>query len=235
MSLALQAAVIPERLPVLDGVDLAARYRPADAEVQVGGDWYDAFSLEPGKVILAVGDVAGHGLAAASVMGQLRNALRALVLLGKGPGRVLQRLNELLVRLEPTAMATIWLAELDLATRVLSWSSAGHPPPVLRRGSSVSFLEGAPNPPVGASAIGRPMRQFDRRLEPGDLLIAYTDGLIERRGEPLDTGLTRLAEAISHAGHHLGLEAVLEAVLGSALAGSTVADDVCALAIVLHD
>jgi len=227
---ALQAAVLPDRLPEVPGIALAARYRPADVGVKVGGDWYDAFVLDGRRLVLAVGDVAGHGLPAASVMGQLRNALRAFALLGKDPGRVLLRLNQLLGQLEPTAMATVWLGELDLVSGRLTWASAGHPPVLLRRGASVDFLEGTANPPLGAVPAFAGFVDHTTDLLPGDIVFAYSDGLVERRGETIRDGLARLAE-VAGAGPAGTVEDYLASIIGHLIGDRSVDDDVCALAI----
>lgn len=227
---ALQAVVLPDALPVVAGVGLAARYRPADVGVKVGGDWYDCFRFGPDRLLLAVGDVAGHGLPAAAVMGQLRNAVRAFALLGKGPARLLMRLNELMALHEPTALATVWIAELHLETGELLWSSAGHPPVIRSTARGAELLAGRPNPPLGARAGDAEWIEHRSRLDPGDVLLAYTDGLVERRGESITDGIDRLRVTTGRLAGP-ALEGVLSSIVDDLLAGRLVDDDVCALAL----
>jgi PAS domain S-box-containing protein len=230
---ALEAAVLPEVLPDVGGVSLAAQYRAADVDANVGGDWYDAFVLDDHRLLLTVGDVTGHGLRAASVMGQLRNALRAFAMVDKGPGRVLWRLNDLLAHLEPTAMATVWLGELDLRTRQLTWATAGHPPAVLRRDDRASLLTGRPNPPIGAVRAPIEFHEHDVLLDDDDLLVVYTDGLVERRRESISVGLERLVTVIAELLPD-PTTVRLGAVVDQLVAKDWVEDDVCVLAVGIH-
>ena len=194
---ALQAAALPPSLPVFDGVELAAGYRAATEGSQVGGDWYDAFALQTGRIALVVGDAAGHGWQAAAVMAQMRNALRAQLFDGAGPAAALTSLSSLLAAHEPDAFATIVCVELDPMTGDATWASAGHPPPVLVRGDGTSaHLRGRPGPPIGwVESLGggaQPWPEHGLALRPSDRLVLFTDGLIERRGIDLDVGLAHL-------------------------------------------
>lgn len=228
---ALQRAVLPDRLPDVPGWELAARYVPATSGLEVGGDWYDAFVLPDGRLGLAVGDASGHGLSAARLMSTLRNALRAYAVLGNGPGDVLARLGAMLEVLDPQAMATVVYLEMDTDTGEASWASAGHPPPLWCRGSEPELeADEDADPPLGCPATEAP-RQHLVRLEPGDGVLLYTDGLVERRDESIDVGLARL---VSAARRHQGRpgdasHALLDAVVGDVLGGHGSGDDMCAV------
>jgi GAF domain-containing protein/anti-sigma regulatory factor (Ser/Thr protein kinase) len=189
-AVALQRSLLPDRLPNLAGIDAAARYLPARDEV--GGDWYDVIDLPGGRVGLAIGDVAGHGLRAAALMGQLRAGLRAYALEGHPPGETLRRLDRMLQTISGRGMATAAYAVVDPATGTLHYASAGHPPPVLVRGGEEAILlEVSAAPPLGALPFAA-YHEVEATLEPGDTILLYTDGLIERRREPLTEGLERL-------------------------------------------
>ena len=191
---ALQRSLIP-RLPQLPAVDFAGRYLPA-ASARLGGDWYDAFQLPDGRLGMAIGDVVGRGFHAAAVMGQLRSALRAFALDGVGASSVLERLSRLLRQLEPGRTATLQYLTLDPHGGALRLAGAGHPPPLLHtRGSDPWFVDMPASVPLGALRHVR-YDEVELALEPGTTLILYTDGLVERPGEPLDTGLERLARVV---------------------------------------
>jgi anti-sigma regulatory factor (Ser/Thr protein kinase)/putative methionine-R-sulfoxide reductase with GAF domain len=189
-AVALQRSLLPDRLPNLAGIDAAARYLPARDEV--GGDWYDVIDLPGGRVGLAIGDVAGHGLRAAALMGQLRTGLRAYALEGHPPGETLKRLDRMLQTIPGRGMATAAYAVVDPVTGTLHYASAGHPPPVLVRGGEEAILlDVSAAPPLGALPFAA-YHEVEATLEPGDTILLYTDGLIERRREPLTEGLERL-------------------------------------------
>jgi GAF domain-containing protein/anti-sigma regulatory factor (Ser/Thr protein kinase) len=189
-AVALQRSLLPDRLPNLAGIDAAARYLPARDEV--GGDWYDVIALPGGRVGLAIGDVAGHGLRAAALMGQLRTGLRAYALEGHPPGETLKRLDRMLQTIPGRGMATAAYAVVDPVTGTLHYASAGHPPPVLVRGGEEAILlDVSAAPPLGALPFAA-YHEVEATLEPGDTILLYTDGLIERRREPLTEGLERL-------------------------------------------
>jgi PAS domain S-box-containing protein len=192
----LQRALLPRRLPVIDSCELAAVYLPAEAAMEVGGDWYDAAEHDDGRLTLSVGDVAGHGIGAASVMGQLRTALRAFSQDGAPPGAMLEWLNRLMCDFDEPQMATIFLARFDPHARACEYTRAGHPPPLVRTADGmVTALPGPPAPPVGIfEDAGFGSNTVD--LEPGSTLVMYTDGLIERRGHTLDEDLSRLGAAL---------------------------------------
>ena len=191
----LQRSLLPESLPRLPGVDLAARYIPGGVGSDVGGDWYDAIPLAGGRIGMALGDVVGHGIGAASLMGQLRNALRAYALENRSPAEVIARLDRLVQRLEHGRMATLlfMVFEPDLGT--VRYSSAGHLPPlVVSPDGSARYLEGGRTPPLGVAPEG-PHEEETAEIEPGSTLVLYSDGLVEERGAGLDRGLAALERA----------------------------------------
>ena len=181
----LQRSFLPEKLPDLAGFSLAARYLAAPGG-DVGGDWYDAFFLPEGSLALAIGDVIGRGLGAASVMGKLRNALRAYALELSSPSDVLQRMNRLLQHLDPEEMATVLYGTIDPADLTFRFSSAGHMGPIIRDpDGNVRLRNAEGGPPLGAPS-GWPFADDVEQLRPGSSVILYTDGLVERRDVSLD-------------------------------------------------
>lgn len=227
---ALQRAVLPEVLPLVTGWHLAARYLPATAGVSVGGDFYDAYRVGE-RLVLTVGDVAGHGLRAAAVMGQVRNSLRGFTLDHLDPDEVVVRARRLLRTQEPDALVTMLFGVLDPATGEVEWISAGHPPPiVVCAGGSARFLADAPCPPLGAPRPWAERRAAHHSvIGPGETHLWYTDGLIERRGEDLQTGLERLLAVAPLVDP--SAPATLDAVLAELVPPAGWEDDVCLLAL----
>jgi PAS domain S-box-containing protein len=194
----LQSAALPRSMPELDGVSLVAHYQPARRQQPVGGDWYDAFELGDGVLALVIADVAGDGPEAASTMVQVRNILRAVAAEHEDPGQVLTRVDEVLHRVSDldVAFVTCCYATLDVSTGCLRWASAGHLPPiVVRADGTVATLVQQPGPPL-ASLPGRRFKVARAVLGSGDRVLLYTDGLVERRGEVIDTGLARLVDQL---------------------------------------
>jgi PAS domain S-box-containing protein len=192
----LQRGLLPKRLPVVEGIELAAHYQAAGGvTAEVGGDWYDAFALVGGRLGLIVGDVAGRGIPAASTMGQLRSIIRAFALGEQRhpPGEVLTRLNRYQLALGEDQLFTVVYAIIDPQDATITWANAGHLPPLmLSQPGEPRYLHG------GAYPMGiedSEYKTMNERLEHGGALMLYTDGLVERRGESLDAGLARLAEA----------------------------------------
>ncbi len=192
----LQRGLIPKRLPKVSGIDLAASYDVAGLSAQVGGDWYDAFAMPGGRLGIVVGDVTGRGIRAASAMGQLRTLTRAFALAQGGyraPGDALTLLNRHQLAGEDEHLFTIVYAVIDPERGTISWANGGHPPPLLRSTDrSCSYLEG------GDGLMGvsdHPYGTHEAPTSAHDIVVLYTDGLIERRGESLDVGLERLAGA----------------------------------------
>jgi serine phosphatase RsbU (regulator of sigma subunit) len=192
----LQQTLLPARLPMVPSVRLAARSVPGSSAHRVGGDWYDVVNLPTGQVCLVVGDVVGHDIPAATTMGQLRNALRAYALEDASPTRILARVNRAAHLLEVSDLATCICAVLDPTTMEVEWASAGHLPPLLSPADGAGrLLGGEPGPPLGVTTAAE-YRQHTERLQPGDTLLLYTDGLVERRGTPIDAGLEALEELV---------------------------------------
>jgi serine phosphatase RsbU (regulator of sigma subunit) len=224
----LQRRLLPRELPRRQGMQLAVRYLPSSQSLTIGGDWYDAVELGGDLLGLTIGDVAGHGIDSAAVMGQLRAVLRAYALEGHPPARVLALGHRFLGGLDPDLLATACHLTLEGDSGLVTWASAGHPPPaVLGPDRTARFLEAEPGPPLGAPAEPT-AAEGQTRLEPGSLLVLYTDGLIERRGEAIDTGLARLAAAL--AASPQAPEACLDHLVARLLATAP-DDDVALLAV----
>ncbi|MEV8566747.1 SpoIIE family protein phosphatase [Streptomyces sp. NPDC051322] len=198
----LQSAMLPGRLPHVPGLALATRYRPARAQGGIGGDWYDALTLPDGRIAAVVGDVQGHDVTAAAVMGQLRIALRAYAAEGHSPTTVLARASAFLAELDTDRFATCLLALLDPRTGLTTIVRAGHLEPVLRRqdGSSV-WLDSPGGLPLGLAAPDAQLAYpaVQTVLEPGSTLLLCTDGLIEARHEDIDRGRAQLLDALRRA------------------------------------
>jgi PAS domain S-box-containing protein len=223
----LQRAIVPERPVSLPGLEVVAAYHPAGDRAQVGGDWYDALALPDGRVVLAVGDVAGHGLDAATLMVRVRSALRAYAVDDPDPSRVLARLDRLIDVEEQGAFVTAVVAVVDPASGDVRWSRAGHPPPVVLQAGAASVVDLPGGTPLGVR-IGLDYPSASWRLEPGSVLVLYTDGLVERRDLSIDDGITQLLAALETA------PADLDGLVGSLVdlvrgrGGSD--DDLCVLA-----
>jgi serine phosphatase RsbU (regulator of sigma subunit) len=230
----LQRSVLPDTLPDIPGLDLAVRYLPRTAGVDVGGDWYDAFPLDGDRVGLVIGDVVGHNIASASIMGQMRHLLRAYAVDTVHPGEVLWRTARAQARLLPDTLATVVYALLDPATRKLSYANAGHPPPILATASGqVSYLDDAPGVMLGVP-VEPSFTVGHRTLEPGTSLMFYTDGLIEDRRRDITDGLSVLASVMAgvmDGPAPLTAERTCATVQAALLGDTPRADDVCLLAL----
>jgi anti-sigma regulatory factor (Ser/Thr protein kinase) len=224
----LQHSLLAVDLPDDDRFRVAATYRPGVEMLEVGGDWYDVFLAEPGVLAFVVGDVVGRGLAAASAMGQLRSAVRAVAGPGVGPARLLERLDRFVEQVEAAGMATLAYAELDLASGMLRYACAGHPPPVLlpAAGGGRLLWEGR-STPLGAY-LQEARGEAALQLAAGDRLLLYTDGLVERRDRALDDGLGALVAAGVRADDE-SLQATVAAVTRDLLRDEQGRDDVCVL------
>jgi PAS domain S-box-containing protein len=198
-ALTLQRSLLPSTPAEREGLDIAARYRPALSEV--GGDWYDVLPLGPGRTGLVVGDVMGKGVQAAAIMGQLSTATRALARLDLPPAELLRHLDDIAGSLGD-AIATCVYAVCDLRSGTCELSSAGHLPPVLVTADGSAELIDVPGGvPLGVGGVE--FGTVEVELAPGSLLALYTDGLVENRGEPIDTGLDTLTRLLRNAGPSL--------------------------------
>ncbi|MER6536572.1 SpoIIE family protein phosphatase [Streptomyces sp900105755] len=226
MALELQRALLtePGQLRQHGGVETTGRYRPADDGSLIGGDWYDVLALPDGRTMLVIGDVMGHGVDAAVAMSHYRSTMRALALAGLSPGRILQHADRMVADSGFERVATCFLALGDADVATLTYASAGHLPPVWISPQGETQLVPVPvGPPLG-SGLGR----YEQRVTPerGGVLLLYTDGLVERRGEDIDRGLARLT------GLSLSptdpLDKIVDTVLAHLAAGSE--DDIALLA-----
>jgi integral membrane sensor domain MASE1/anti-sigma regulatory factor (Ser/Thr protein kinase) len=225
----LQRSLLPEHLPHVPGLELASRYIPASEHVQLGGDWYDVMALENGRYGIVIGDVAGHGIIAAAMMGKIRMALRAYAFDSNSCGAVLARLNALLRDVQEGATATVWYGRYDPRDRTLEYSNAGHLPPLLSGadGAPTQFLEEVHGPPLGAIG-GVRFSQSQRVLDEGSTLLLYTDGLIERRNVSIDNGLAALRAQMR--GNGTDLQAACDALIVG-LVAEAAEDDIAVLAL----
>jgi serine phosphatase RsbU (regulator of sigma subunit) len=227
VTLELQRAILPLHEAPFDlpGLRAVVRYLPASANSRVGGDWYITAEMPAGNVLLAIGDVAGHGLDAAAGMARLRGALAGLAITGAPPERLVGWLNDLVHHVAPEHTASVMAGYFDPASRDLTWAQAGHPPPLLVRGSCARPLGQPAGILLGAGRSG--YAAMTVRLEPADIVLLYSDGLVERRNRSLDEGLSTLARAAA------GLsdpEQLIAAVL-DALSSTDSEDDTCLVAL----
>jgi GAF domain-containing protein/polyisoprenoid-binding protein YceI len=225
----LQRAVLPVTVPPAQGLRMATRYLPSERELKAGGDWYDVIPLPHGGSALVVGDVSGHGIEAASLMSALRAALRAYFLLGSSPAEVLERLSDFVDHFSPEQMATVFVVVFDPAEEHVRFANAGHPAALVLSGDSVQPLVGAggPGPPAG-SQRGVSYSDHEATFPVGAALVLYSDGLVERRTEPLDVGLERLVAAAAKVAQD-DPEELSDALVAEMLAGVQLADDVATL------
>jgi serine phosphatase RsbU (regulator of sigma subunit) len=227
VTLQLQRAILPlhDKPFHLPGLRAAMRYLPASTDSRVGGDWYITAEMPAGRVIIAIGDVGGHGLPAAAGMARLRGAMAGLAITGSPPGQLLGWMNDLVHHVAPEHTASLMAGYFHPASRRLTWAQAGHPPPVLVRGETANPLEA----PAGI-LLGAAKESYETAtvaLLPGDLLILYSDGLIERRDRSLDEGLARLCEAVRGIADP---ERAIAAAL-HALGATAPEDDTCVVAL----
>ncbi|HVL05882.1 MAG TPA: SpoIIE family protein phosphatase [Acidimicrobiales bacterium] len=229
----LQRALLPTTVPAVPGLELAVRYVAATDGASVGGDWYDVLGFDDGTTGIVVGDVVGHDIAASTSMGQLRSAIRIYAWEEHArPAAALARVDRLFDKLG-LAYATCMFGVLDLVTSTFRWSNAGHPPPLLVREGTATFLTEGSGVLLGVTA-GAGMAEATTELRDGDVLVLYTDGLVERRGESLQVGLTRLAAAAQNAGVE-GPEALCEALLEALVPATATRDDDLAILVARVD
>jgi serine phosphatase RsbU (regulator of sigma subunit) len=190
----LQHALLPDRLPDVDGVETAARYEAGVEGVEVGGDWYDLIGLDDHRLLLVVGDVSGRGLRAATTMAELRFAIHAYAAQNDPPEVILSKLSRLVNVNRSGQLATILCALIDVETHHVTVTSAGHLPPLLISDGSGEFIQSKVGVPIGVSADAT-YASTAVAAPPAATLLAFTDGLVERRGESIDAGLARLERA----------------------------------------
>lgn len=225
---ALQRNLLPRTLPQLTGLSMSARYLPATQESAVGGDWYDVIEVGDRQLGLVIGDVAGHGMAAATYMGHLRSAVRAYALDAKSPADLLGKLSRFADQ-EHSRMATVIYATLNLDTWIVDFARAGHPYPLLLEADgTATYLTDAGGPPLGSGAVA----DYDEQritLKSGETLLFYTDGLIERRGQKLSDGEAALVEAAIAAPDDPDL--MCRTIIERLTLDMEIADDIAVLAI----
>jgi serine phosphatase RsbU (regulator of sigma subunit) len=212
-ALTLQRSLLPRDIPRVPGLDIAYRYLPASRATEAGGDWFDIIPLDRGKVTLVVGDVTGHGIHAAAIMGQLRTTAAALARLGCPPDQIIAQLSAVIAGRGEEAGATCLHAVYDPSSRRCRLTSAGHPPPVLRHpDGSTELIDVPAGLLLGAGSADHPTMEMV--LPEGGILAMYTDGLIEQPGEDLAVGMSRLARALE-GGPAQSLDELCDSVLAS--------------------
>jgi serine phosphatase RsbU (regulator of sigma subunit) len=207
--------------------DVAVRYQPASTSLNICGDWYEVVDLPHGNIAVAVGDVVGHGLEAAAVMGMLRSALSTAIRAVSSPAPALEVLGLYARSIEGALGTTVITVLIDRRSHLIIYSSAGHPPPVLAHAGRGSYelLDQATDPPLGVRPLPVPRPQASVTYAPGDVLVLYTDGLIERRGEDIDTGLGRLTDVVTEC-RELDVEVLADTLLARLDIGNGGPDDV---------
>jgi serine phosphatase RsbU (regulator of sigma subunit) len=225
IAVTLQRSLLQSRLPDVPGLELAVRYEPAGAQTEVGGDFYELTMID-GKLLVAIGDVAGHSLHAATVMAELRHAVRAYAVEGHPPGAVLELVNQFMRTVLPTDSATLCLFTLEPDTGRVRMASAGHLPPLLRTDEGVRYLQ--PRGPLLGINAPRPA-DLEFVLPPGGTLVLYTDGLIERREADIDVGLTALAACAVEV--EQSLDAFCSRLLTRMAGAEQPADDIAVVAV----
>jgi PAS domain S-box-containing protein len=226
---ALQRSLLAAAPPRDSRFEVATVYQPAVEHLEVGGDWHDAFRVSGGRVGIVVGDVVGRGLVAASAMGQLRSAVRALAGADLEPAAVLRHLDTFVEQVDAARYATLAYAEVDPDSGRARFATAGHMPPVmLEPGEAPRLFEEGRSPPLGVTAPGLVRPQASFTLGPGGGFLLYTDGLVERRTEPIDAGLERLLAAVRARAGSSPMQLV-EALPEALLERGATHDDVCLL------
>jgi PAS domain S-box-containing protein len=226
----LQRSLLPPSLPLVPGFTMAARYLPAETDSRVGGDWYDVIVLDDGGIAIAIGDVSGHGIRAAALMGQLRNALRAYAFEGYPPSVAAGRLDSLVRQVESSWFATLAYAVIEPDGNTLTLANAGHPAPLLvTPEGEARFLESGRGSPLGTAHSADAFEEATHELPSGSLLFFYTDGLIERRGIPLLESLEQLREVVTEGPP--APEALCDHVRAALLGDADPRDDVAFVAV----
>jgi serine phosphatase RsbU (regulator of sigma subunit) len=238
LALRLQRAIMPPNATPVEaaGINVAVRYRPVGEGQLVGGDWYDTLLLPDNDVLLIVGDVAGHGIDAVTGMVAARNSLRGLAITGAGPAELLRLLNGVMCHLTSGVVGTVVCGLYNPDTRLLRWARAGHLPPVLVRAGAARAL-----PLPGGVLLGMdPDAEYEEAiqpLEPGDSLLLFTDGLIERRGDSIEDVLQEFVENVAvdpKASATSDLTAAAQADRVLASRASDTGDDACLVIVRIH-
>ncbi|HYZ14794.1 MAG TPA: ATP-binding SpoIIE family protein phosphatase, partial [Candidatus Acidoferrum sp.] len=225
VAMTFQQAALEPGLPDVPGVDFSALYQAARADASIGGDWYDAFRLPDGRIVMSVGDVAGSGLDAAVTMGSVRQSIRTAVLINPDPSAVVEAVDRIVRAMGPDRFVTAFVCVLDPVCGELTYANAGHPPALLRRPNGELVELGSGDLPLG-------LRQRDtaRRgaitVEPGSLIVAYTDGLTEFERDPLG-GYAKLLEAV----RRCDIDDVAHAIFDGVAGGEPARDDVAILTV----
>lgn len=196
---ALQRSLLPKRLPEFDHLRIASRYLAGSVGIEIGGDWYDVLDVTPNRIAITIGDVVGHGVVSAAMMGQLRNLLRAYAFEEVSPARTLERVNELLLRTGDERYATVAFLVYDAAEEKITYSNAGHPAPIIIDPSGLSsILENPPGLPIGVWP-GATYEEWTIPFPPGSMLVLYTDGLVETRERDMYSGIQQLGARLMYA------------------------------------
>ncbi|RAS65856.1 PAS domain S-box-containing protein [Lentzea atacamensis] len=227
--LQLQRVLLPPSIPDVEGAELAAAYQPANSSAGVGGDFYDAFPLPDGRLAIAVGDVIGHDVEAAVTMGGVRSALRAYAMQNPLPGRVLGELNRLVCSCVDMTMTTVFYGVYTPSDGTLRYANAGHPHPLMVRGGIARPMAHRHGLITGA-ARSADYVTFETSLRPDDVLVVYTDGLVEHRENDIDTGIQSLCDAVTAPHLPERLDHLVPAVI-NAVAPQEARDDICVLAL----
>jgi GAF domain-containing protein len=227
----LQRAVLPDSLPQVEGMHFDAEYRAGAAGTYVGGDWYDVFQLDDEHVFFSVGDVMGKGAPAAALMGQVRSALRAYAVSGQSPSDVLSSLDHLFDVLEENRVVTVVVGLVNPKTGVVRLTNAGHPPPLVTRSNGTTSYCASENSLLIAAGLGQSARpSHELELGPGDSLVMFSDGLVERRGESITAGMDRLSDVATDVARE-GWPNRSAALLATLLSNDESTDDVVVLAL----
>jgi serine phosphatase RsbU (regulator of sigma subunit) len=218
----LQHALLPDILPQVPGIQTSARYEAGEEGVDIGGDWYDVIDLDGRRLLLVVGDVSGRGLRAATTMAELRFAIRAYAAQSDGPAEILTKIGRLVNVSESGQLATVLCATVDMEARQLDITSAGHLPPLVVSNGDSHYADAEIGLPIGVEE-NTVYRATTVTVPPAATVVAFTDGLVETRGENLDVGLDRLRAAATS--HHLGLPELLGTIV-SEMANGGSKDDI---------
>jgi serine phosphatase RsbU (regulator of sigma subunit) len=227
VSLTLQRSLLPKALPAIEGVEFAARYIPGESGIEVGGDWYSAIAIDDRRFAFVVGDVSGRGLAAATIMAGLRYTIRAYASLAYSPARILEMASKEISIASDGHFATVLVGLVDNDRRQVTISNAGHLPVLLLNREQSEFVEAPVGVPLGIE--GLPYESVTISIAPASTLIAYTDGLVERRNEALDVGMERLRQAAS--AEALSVDDLLTSIVDDFFADEVSDDDTAILAI----